>query len=140
MKNFIIYNAEGKILRTGTCLDSDIRYQNGQDEYLLEGKADYATQYIENEIVVDLPTKPNGEFFFNYTTKQWEFNREVAEKKILKQRDKLLSEGPDRINPIWWNSMTPIQQQEWIYYRQALLDITDQAEYPEFVMWPQPPT
>jgi len=139
MKYFIIYNNEGRILRTGSCLDSDFQYQNGQEEFILEGKADYNTQYIDNNKVVDMPTKPSGEYIFNYTSKQWEFDRVTAEKKALQQRNKLLAEGPDRINPIWWASMTTQEQAAWTQYRQDLLDITGQADYPEFIVWPIKP-
>lgn len=139
MKNFIIYNNEGKILRIGTCLDGDFHYQNGQGELILEGKADLYSQYVENNAVVDMPTKPSGEYIFNYTSKQWEFDSVAADTKAKQQRDKLLAEGPDRISPLWWNSMTPQQQQEWEYYRQSLLDITGQADYPEFIVWPIKP-
>lgn len=139
MKNFIIYNKEGKILRVGICSETDLEYQKSPDEFLLEGVADFTSQYIENGIVVDMPNKPAGEYVFNYTTKQWEFDRNTAEYKALSKRDILLAEGPDRISPLWWNSMTPLQQQEWEYYRQALLDITGQADYPEFIVWPIKP-
>lgn len=139
MKSFIVYNTEGRILRTGTCLDGDLLYQNGPDEFVIEGTANFETQYIDNNTVVDMPSKPNGEYKFNYVTKTWEFDRATAETKALAKRNQLLKEGPDRISPLWWNSMTPLQQQEWEYYRQALLDITGQADYPEFIVWPIKP-
>lgn len=139
MKSFIIYNTEGRILRTGTCLDGDLLYQNGPDEFVIEGTANFQTQYIDNNAVVDMPPKPNGEYKFNYSTKLWEFDRTTAEAKALAKRNQLLKEGPDRISPLWWNSMTPLQQQEWEYYRQALLDITGQSDYPAFIVWPIKP-
>lgn len=140
MKNFIIYDNKGKILRTGTCLDSDINYQNGQGGFVLEGKANYTAQYIENGEVVDLPEKPTGDYFvFNYDTKEWEFDTVSADLKAKKKRDKLLAEGPDRINPMWWSTMTQEEQQSWTEYRQALLDITSQPNYPQEIIWPIKP-
>lgn len=98
-----------------------------------------ALVYFDGTSVVNMPTKPSADHKFDYTTKQWVFDTEAAEAKALAKRDKLLAEGPDRISPLWWNSMTPLQQQEWEYYRQALLDITGQADYPEFIVWPIKP-
>lgn len=139
MKNFIIYNAEGKILRTGTCLDGDFQYQYGVDEYILNGVADLKTQYIQDGVVVNMPEKPEGEYVFDYATKLWVFDSNTAIAKALKTRDRLLADGPDRISPLWWNSMTEVQQQEWTNYRQALLDITSQPTYPELIVWPVKP-
>jgi Phage tail assembly chaperone protein len=139
MKNYIIYNDLGQILRIGACLDGDFFYQTGQDEYILEGVADYNTQYIKNKEITNLPIKPEGEYYFDYTTEQWVFNREKAEKDTKQKRDKLLAEGPDRISPMWWSSMTPEEQQAWTEYRQALLDITEQPNYPQEIVWPTKP-
>lgn len=139
MKNFIVYNNLGKILRTGNCLDGDLYYQNGVDEFVIEGKADIYTQFIEEGTVKDLPIKPEGEYSFDYASKQWVFNIEKAIKEALKTRSKLLADGPDRISPMWWSSMEQEEQQSWTDYRQALLDITSQPNYPQEIVWPTKP-
>lgn len=139
MKNYIVYNDLGKILRTGTCLDGDFLYQAGQDEYIIEGTANPDLYYIVDNAVVELPTKPSENHYFDYNTKQWVFNFELADSKAKYTRDSLLAEGPDRINPVWWSSMAEQEQQAWTFYRQALLDITEQADYPEFIVWPIKP-
>jgi hypothetical protein len=46
----------------------------------------------------------------------------------------------DRVNPVWWNSLTPQQQQELIVYRQALLDVPQQTGFPTDVSWPSKPS
>lgn len=139
MKNYIIYNDLGKILRTGTCLDGDFLYQAGQDEYILEGSANPDLYYIVDSSVIELPTKPSENHYFDYSIKQWVFNFELADSKAKYTRDRLLAEGPDRISPVWWSSMTNEEQQAWTFYRQALLDITNQVDYPEFIVWPIKP-
>jgi hypothetical protein len=53
-------------------------------------------------------------------------------------RNQLLA-AVDRINPVWWNSLTPQQQQELIVYRQALLDVPQQSGFPTAVSWPAKP-
>lgn len=95
---------------------------------------DFTTQ-----TVVEIPQKPSEDYLFNYYSKQWEFDVVSADRNAKIKRDKLLAEGPDRINPIWWSSMTFEQQQQWTSYRQALLDITEQINYPEHIVWPNKP-
>lgn len=95
--------------------------------------------YYENGSIVSMPPRPSLNHKFDYDNKQWVFDTESAEAKALEQRDKLLAEGPDRINPMWWSSMTEQEQQAWTFYRQALLDITEQPDYPEFIVWPIKP-
>ena len=48
MKNFIVYDATGQILRTGICQDSTFYLQAQDDEFVMEGKANDATQKIVN--------------------------------------------------------------------------------------------
>lgn len=47
MKDFIIYNYAGNILRTGSCGDSDLGLQKQENEFVMEGKANDVTQKIE---------------------------------------------------------------------------------------------
>ena len=58
---------------------------------------------------------------------------------VREQRDKLLSESVDRINSIWWESMTDEQKAAWRTYRQALLDITEQGSDIDTITWPKKP-
>jgi len=60
--------------------------------------------------------------------------------RIRAKRDQLLKDTVDRLNPIWWNSMTPEKQTEWAVYRQDLLDITSQSGFPQNVVWPTKPS
>jgi hypothetical protein len=55
------------------------------------------------------------------------------------ERDELLSQTVDRINPIRWATMTSEQQTQWSAYRQALLDIPTQSGFPFDVQWPTKP-
>lgn len=95
--------------------------------------------YYENGAIVAMPPKPSLNHKFDYETKQWVFDTENAIQKALAERDRLLAEGPDRISPLWWNSMTEQEQQSWTKYRQDLLDITTQQGYPESIIWPTKP-
>ena len=61
--------------------------------------------------------------------------------KVRAERDRLLREEVDPVvsNPLRWASMTPEPQQAWVDYRQALLDVPQQAGFPEVVEWPVKP-
>lgn len=54
-------------------------------------------------------------------------------------RNDLLS-AVDRINPVWYASLTSEQQQELAAYRQQLLNVPQQLGFPETIEWPAKPT
>jgi len=53
MKNFIVYNSIGEILRTGICPDEMVDIQAQTGESVMEGIANDVTQYILDGIVID---------------------------------------------------------------------------------------
>lgn len=55
MPAFIVFNAVGTILRTGSCQDGDLEHQAQAGEFVIEGVANEATQKIVNKLVVDKP-------------------------------------------------------------------------------------
>jgi hypothetical protein len=58
---------------------------------------------------------------------------------IRKKRNQILETEVDPLvtNPLRWNSLS--NQQQWISYRQALLDIPQQTGFPDNVTWPTKP-
>jgi hypothetical protein len=134
MKNFIVYERSGKIVRTGNCLDNDFFLQG---EKVLEGLANYENQYIENNLIVNMPPKPNGEAYFDYDTKQWVLDYLNQELSVKLQRDDLLYKSDWTQIPN--NPLAPEQQEAWAVYRQELRDVTSQSGYPFNVIWPTPP-
>jgi hypothetical protein len=134
MKNFIVFDLNGQILRTGLCLDVDFHLQG---ENVIEGIADDATQYIENDQIVDMPPKPDGAAYFDYTTKQWVLDYPTQETIVKQKRDALLYESDWTQIPN--NPLTLEQQEAWAIYRQELRDVTSQSGYPFNVIWPTPP-
>lgn len=60
---------------------------------------------------------------------------------VRAQRDSLLRVAVDPIvsNPLRWADLTTEQQNAWAAYRQALLDIPQQAGFPHDVVWPVQP-
>lgn len=136
MKNFIVYNSVGQILRSGSCQDSDISLQAQENEYVIEGIADINTQYVNSNSVYDLPTKPGVDYVFNYDSFVWELDINKVTKAALAKRQKMLLESD-------WTQLPDVpvfNRPDWIEYRQKLRDITDQSGWPTSIIWPQPPS
>lgn len=138
MKNFVIYKQNGEIIRHGSCQDETFSFQAKNDEFIIEAEF-LENQYVENGILVDMPSQPDKNYVFDYSEKQWVFDAVKASSAAMQQRDSLLKDGPDRISPIWYDSMTQDQKNAWAEYRQALLDITLQPNYPHDIIWPIKP-
>jgi len=58
------------------------------------------------------------------------------------QRDQKLAEEVDPIvtNPLRWAELTEAKQAEWTQYRTDLLNLPEQAGFPNTVTWPNKPT
>ena len=111
MIKYIVYNNDGIILRTGTCLESDMHLQCGTDEYIMEGEADDVTQKILDGNIVDKPESPPS-------------NEELASEcleRLRIKRDFLLNSSdytqfPDA-------PLTDEKKSQWVLYRQQLRDL-----------------
>ena len=109
MKNFIVYDSEGNILRTGSCQDGDVSLQAGSGESVMEGTADDATQMIVNGEVVSKPESTNAE------------KNAAALEELRVKRDSALqwcdwTQVPD-------SPLTDTKKTEWATYRQTLRDL-----------------
>lgn len=111
MKNFVIYDSEGTILRTGSCPDEVFALQRSGDEIILEGVADDATQYVVDGVVVDKPAPTSAEL------------TAIAMYELRLIRDSFLS-GSDWTQ-VTDSPLTAEQRSAWQMYRQTLRDLTD---------------
>ena len=138
---FSIYLPNGDITRTGFCSPDDFAKQAGQGELIIEGASDTDSQWVVDGNIVDLPAKPTDSqfYYFDYTAKAWVFNKTLATNSALTYRDQLLQDGPDRISPLWWDSMTAEVKAAWSKYRQDLLDVPNQPGFPKTIVWPTRP-
>jgi len=60
--------------------------------------------------------------------------------QVREQRDALLQELDSIVgNPLRWASFSTEQQTAWANYRQALLDVPQQAGFPNTITWPTKP-
>jgi hypothetical protein len=64
-----------------------------------------------------------------------QFDRET---QLRFTRDQQLTQV-DRVNPIWYATLSTEQQQQLAGYRQALLDLPQQAGWPNDIIWPVKP-
>lgn len=65
----------------------------------------------------------------------------IAAFEIRMERDRRLLRQVDAVagNALRWAALTPEKQAEWAAYRQALLDVPQQAGFPHDVIWPTMP-
>lgn len=141
MISYTIYDeASGEIVISGNALaERDVSWMAGKGQKCIFENSG-AFQYVSDGVIVDMPPKPSSDYIFDYTSKQWALDLKGVEKKALANRNRLLADGPDRVNPMRWASMTPVEQGEVSSYRQALLDITNQFGYPMDIEWPAIPS
>ena len=66
---------------------------------------------------------------------------EAAAQAVRSERDMKLSSEVDAIagNALRWAALDAETQSAWAVYRQALLDVPQQAGFPHDVMWPTKP-
>jgi hypothetical protein len=65
----------------------------------------------------------------------------VTAERVRLQRDAKLFEEVDLIvsNPLRWADLTEAKQTEWTTYRTALLNVPQQAGFPNTITWPTKP-
>jgi len=141
--NYTVYNFQtGQITKTFTSVDPELVQINLADEYYIKGLYDFSKYYIENNQPILMLPNPSTDkiiYNFNWQTKQWDLNLDLTTQNIRFYRNNLLS-TIDRVNPVWYASLTVQQQQELITYRQALLDVPQQSGFPTDISWPAKPT
>lgn len=126
---YTTYDPETGILisQIGTDDESTVPTLLGNKPYV-PGHYDGNVYYVVNGQITPRPPQPEPQPTI-----------EQQETMIRRQRTVLLSEV-DKINPVWFASLTAQQQQELVAYRQALLDVPQQAGFPQSVTWPTKPT
>jgi hypothetical protein len=134
---YTIYNpATGQIQATYTTLDNQVIPENA-----VAGSFSSKTHYVDQGQAVQKPTAPVSitKYYFDYETKTWQVDVEKSSQAVRTVRNDLLA-AIDGVNYVWYSALTPSQQQELVAYRQALLDITQQAGFPGLVQWPTKPS
>jgi hypothetical protein len=91
-----------------------------------------------NELLAEMAQRGDVEAYVPPTQQELDA---AAAMVARQQRDYLLATEVDPIvtNPLRWADLTTEQQDAWAAYRRALLDITDQAGFPQNIVWPTKP-
>lgn len=116
MTNYVFYTSNGeiKIIYSGQCLDQMIEIN--PDLSYIEGSIDSSDNYyVENNELVEKPSKPSNFHLFDYSTKEWTLPTEQIEK--AKTQKKL-----DITNQADWIHQQPIS------YDNKLLDADETAQ------------
>lgn len=135
--NYSIYIKSGQIIKNINCAENQIDIQLSESEKYIIGNYPCEQYYIQDEIPISIPNPPSPYYVFNYTTKTWDEDYDLAANAQQIQRNKLLYESDWTQIPN--NPLTSEQQTAWAVYRQELRDITLQPNYPFNVVWPTPP-
>ena len=86
---------------------------------------------------VEMPLTPNDIANIEARELAWE---QGAGDRVREDRDQRLLEVDAFVgNPLRWGSLSAEQQDVWVVYRQALLDVPQQAGFPNDVVWPTKP-
>jgi hypothetical protein len=134
--NYSIYSiTNGQILRIVQTNNINAQLQN--NEAYVNGSFNDTNYYISNGAPIEIPTKPSKYSIFDYTTKQWVLDENLAIADVTQKRNDLLYASDWTQIPN--NPLTTEQQAVWATYRQELRDIPAQSGYPFNVIWPTPP-
>jgi hypothetical protein len=107
----------------------------------IDGSYDDQKHYIDivTKTVINKPVQPSNDHIWQWESKSWILdNAQSVQSARLKRNLEL--ELVDRVNPVWYSSLTQEQQTELQQYRQELLDVPQQAGFPTDISWPTKPT
>jgi hypothetical protein len=134
----VYHNTTGEILYTLHCQDHSQALISLEGLTWIEGHYSGDQYYVHNGQAQRRPEKPAEFYNFDPVLHEWVIDTAQAQQHTRHRRDQLLTQV-DRVNPIWYASLTNLQQQELVQYRQALLDIPQQQDFPQAVIWPSKP-
>jgi hypothetical protein len=139
---YSIYNINtGEITETVVFSDSETATANLVGKHYVDGHFDPQTQFVKNNEIKSRTKDPsaNGIFYqFDIDSEQWIVSLDMSQQIARDERDLRLS-ALDRVNVIWFNALSPAQQQQLAQYRQALLDVPQQPGFSEHINWPDKP-
>lgn len=137
--NYTLYDpATGQITELFSMSDADTPSVTLKNTPHVPGWFDPSLYYIENQQPVAKSAQPSKNHVWNYELKAWQLDLVNMAVQQRNQRDILLQQI-DKVNPIWFNTLSVDQQQQLQAYRQALLDVPQQAGFPTQVEWPAKP-
>jgi hypothetical protein len=141
--NYTTYDTTtGKITGSITASSAGIANLNLKGQTYIEGRYDHRTYYILNGVPTALPTDPStssAKYTFDWTTKTWSLDTVGTAKAARVKRNSMLK-SVDKVNPIWYTSLTAQQQTDLQTFRTALLNVPQQSGFPTTITWPTKPS
>lgn len=129
VKNPIWANAEH------TIINCEVDFDDLKEEFV-PFSADLNDTYAHTKQIFNECVEGKWGTIAEYTPLPPPTTEELAQ-QIRAQRDALLQEVDSIVgNPLRWASFTTEQQTAWADYRQALLDVPQQAGFPNTINWP----
>jgi len=119
-----------------TMFDVEINHpEHGWIPYTLN--PDDTDMTVDNSVLLELI---GTDYAVYVAPTQAELDAELSE-SLRGQRDQKLVEEVDPLvtNPLRWAELTDAKQAEWTQYRTDLLNLPDQAGFPNTVTWPTKP-
>ncbi|MBO9680963.1 MAG: phage tail assembly chaperone [Acidovorax sp.] len=137
MIDFFVTLPNGQIVMVGYCPKGQLKLQQHPGGVVRVGKAQVGVHYWDSAMgVVPLPPRPSPDHAFDYGSKEWSISADRAWTAVRAQRDARLA-ACDWVALRAHERGEPVPA-EWLAYRQALRDITRQAD-PLAVDWPVVP-
>ena len=131
---FYAYKPNGEIVASGYCPACDADKQAYPGAIVAVGPGKFREHFVEAGVLVPMPPRPTRHHTFSYTAKAWEFDSTGAWQEVRQQRNTLLAASD-------WTQLPDVPLETisaWTAYRQALRDVTSQAD-PLNIVWPQVP-
>jgi hypothetical protein len=139
---YTYYNSDsGEIIGIIDTNDADLAQLHLAEKTWINGEYNSDRYYIDQGQPVIKPATPldGFDYDFDWNTKTWQLNFDKTSQRVRQLRDNELNQV-DRVNPVWYATLTSEQQQQLVSYRQALLAVPQQSGFPVTVNWPAKPT
>ena len=130
-------------VRNATSLQSDNLRMDVEIKHPVHGWITYTVDPADTDTTIDNDAVMAlvGTTFTAYVPPTQEELDAQAAAQVRGERDQRLISEADPIvtNPLRWADLTAAEQAEWTQYRTDLLNITEQAGFPDTVTWPTKP-
>lgn len=133
--HFITVGPEGRILASGVTQEKALALMPGAR--VAPPGISGATHYVAGDQIIAFPRRPSPAHVFDFRARLWVPDFTSAWARVRAERDQ-------RLQACDWTQqpdvpMTPERRAAWASYRQALRDITGQAD-PFAITWPAAPS
>ena len=138
---YTIYNPDHGQIISVLEISDELSFINVVDKLYIEGTYSSQDYYIDVDTKepVSKGARPNVNATWSYENRTWVANTNKDIEDARTQRNILLL-AVDRVNPIWYGTLTQEQHAELATYRQALLDVPAQTGFPNTINWPIKPS